>query len=288
MPSFFTDHDNTLTLLKHAALFIVSSILLEWGRNNLSSLGISNTWVSGFDIVNPESIFSYHATFSTIISNSTTNTYDIVQTDKARTLFADVVTTNTPQLLFSALYFVYNGMFTSMVTAAEWTRFAKIRKALRVSKPGNGQRSTYWLQLPWKYSLPLLSVSILLHWLVSRSLFIVRIIVFGWNGNEQPDRSISACGYSVLAILIVIIVLAFSLGVLGVAGMQKLTSGIPVAGTCSLAISAACHYNEEGDPDVVHKPLVWGVVTPADENSPGHCSMSGDQVSEPILGLMYM
>lgn len=182
---------------------------------------------------------------------------------------------------------MYNGMFTSMVTAAEWTRFAKVRKTLRVSNPGVGQRSTYWLQLPWKYSLPLLSVSILLHWLVSRSLFIVRISVFGWNGNPQPDRNISACGYSPLAILIVIMVLALSLGVLGIAGMQKLTPGIPVAGTCSLAISAGCHYSDEGDPDVAHKPLLWGVVRPADKDLYGHCSLSSEEVEEPVPGLIY-
>lgn len=52
--------------------------------------------------------------------------------------------------------------FTSMLTAAEWAQFAVTRKALRVSRPRRGQRSTYWLQLPWKYSLPLLAVSIFL------------------------------------------------------------------------------------------------------------------------------
>lgn len=182
---------------------------------------------------------------------------------------------------------MYNGMFTNMVTAAEWTQFATVRKALRVSKPRKGQRSTYWLQLPWKYSLPLLAISILLHWLVSRSLFIVRINVFGWAGKEQPDRDISACGYSPLAILIVILIVVLSLIVMLVAGWQKLTPGIPVCGTNSVAIAAACHYTGNGDLEVSCKPLLWGVTQSAEKNSPGHCSVSDEDVGKPIDGMTY-
>jgi len=153
---------------------------------------------------------------------------------------------------------MYNGMFTRMLTAAEWTQFAVTRKTLRVSRPRSGQRSTYWLQLPWKYSLPLLTVSIFLHWLVSRSLFIVRINVFGWDGALQADRNISAAGYSPLAILLVLLVLGLSLLVMAVVAFQRLSPDIPIAGTCSAAIAAACQYSVTGDPVVAHKPLMWG------------------------------
>lgn len=77
-----------------------------------------------------------------------------------------------------------------------------------------GQRSTFWLQLRKKYILPLLASSILSHWLVSPTLFIVRINVFGWDGEEQPDRDILACEYSPLAILIVVLGVVLSLIVL--------------------------------------------------------------------------
>ncbi|OCL15057.1 hypothetical protein AOQ84DRAFT_351220 [Glonium stellatum] len=269
----------------YTALLAASIAVLGLGIRDLRQVGIDTPFTQGFGSINPNAIFAYPATFSEEATNST---YSIIQTNKSQTLFADVITVNTPQLLFSTLYFVYNGLFTSMITATEWTQFATVRKALRVSEPRNGQRSTYWLQLPWKYSLPLLAISILLHWLVSRSLFIVRINVFGWDSNEQPDRDITACGYSPLAILIVIVILILSLFVVLVAGWQKLTPGIPVCGTNSVAISAACHYSYDGDSEVSCKPLLWGVTKLAENNSPGHCSMSDEDVKKPIEGMIYI
>lgn len=271
--------------LLYIALLAASVAVLVLGIRDLHQRGIDDPFNQGFGSINPNAIFTYPATFSTQTNNAT---YSVVQTNKSQTLFADVITVNTPQLLFSTLYFMYNGMFTSMVTAAEWTQFATARKALRVSKPRSGQRSTYWLQLPWKYSLPLLAISILLHWLVSRSLFIVRINVFGWAGKEQPDRDISACGYSPLAILIVALIVVLSLIVMIVAGWQKLTPGIPVCGTNSVAIAAACHYTGNGDLEVSRKPLLWGVTKSAEKNSPGHCNISDEDVGEPIDGMTYI
>ena len=272
--------------LLYIALLAASLAVLMLGIRHLHNMGINTPLAQGFGSVNPNSIFTYPASFSTFSTNST---YSVIQTNKSQTLFADVITVNTPQLLFSMLYFMYNGMFTTMVTSAEWTRFAKVRKALRVSKPKKGQRSTYWLQLPWKFSLPLLSISVLLHWLVSRSLFIVRINVFGWAGKEQPDRNISACGYSPLAIMIVILLVVVSLVVMLVAGWQKLTPGIPDCGTNSVAIAAACHYstNEEGDPLVAQRELLWGVTKSAEKGEMGHCSMSDAEVGELVDGMGY-
>jgi hypothetical protein len=284
-------HFLTNSLYSYIALAVASITILAFGIRDLRRLGITNPWNQGFGAINPNAIFAYPASFSVLASDAANTTdagYSIQQTNKGATLFADVITVNTPQLLFSTMYFMYNGMFTSMLTAAEWTQFAVRRKRLRVSRPKRGQRSTYWLQLPWKYSLPLLGTSVLLHWLVSRSLFIVRINVFGWDGKPQADRNISACGYSPLAILIVILILVLSLLVIGYAGFQKLTPGIPVAGTCSTAIAAACHYDGIGDMEVTNKPLMWGVTTPAEKGRGGHCSMSDQEVEKPVDGMMYM
>ncbi|KAJ9613924.1 hypothetical protein H2200_002060 [Cladophialophora chaetospira] len=264
---------------------LAATITVLWiGVRDLRQMGINNPLNQGFGTLNPNAIFTYPVSFTTFGNNGT---FSVAQTSQSKTLFANVITVNTPQLLFSTLYFMYNGMFTSMVTAAEWTRYASVRKALRVSKPRPGQRSTYWLQLPWRYSLPLLSISVFLHWLVSRSLFIVRIKVFGWDGTEQPERDISACGYSPLAILIVILILILSLVAMLGAGMQKLTPGIPMCGTNSVAIAAACHYSENGDPDISCQPLLWGVTELAQKDAPGHCSMSNEEVDKPIDGSRY-
>lgn len=162
--------------LLYTALLAASAAIQGLGVRDLHQLGIDDPFSQGFGSINSNAIFTCPATFSTVGSNGT---YQVVQANKSQTLFADVIIVNTPQLLFSTLYFIYNGVFTSMLTAAEWTQFATVRKALRLSKPRHGPRSTYWLHLPWKYSLPLIALSILLHWLVSRSLFFVRINIFG-------------------------------------------------------------------------------------------------------------
>lgn len=260
------------------ALLVASLTVLWYDVRDLHKMGIDDPFSQGFGSINPNAIFTYPASFTTFGQKR----------NRSRALFADVVTVNTPQLLFPTLYFMYNRIFTSMITAAEWTGFAATRKALRVTKARQGQRSTYWLQLPWKYSLPLLSITFHLHWLVSRRFFIVQITVFEWDGAEQPERDISACGYSPLAILIVILILVLSLLVMLGAGRQKLTPTIPVCGTNSVAIAAACHYSDEGDPDVACKPLPWGVTEEAEKSKPGHCSMSDKDVGKPVAGLVYM
>lgn len=44
----------------------------------------------------------------------------------------------------------------------------ELRKGLRVTQPHGYQRSSYFLQLPYRWSLPLIVISGTLHWLLSR------------------------------------------------------------------------------------------------------------------------
>jgi hypothetical protein len=112
-----------------------------------------------------------------------------------------------------------------------------IRDTLRVSRPRLAQRGTCWLQLPWSYSRPLTIVARVLHWQVGRSLFLIRIAVYGRNGARESWRDISACGYSPLAIMLVTGLVAL---VLFIFGCRKLENGMPFKGLSSYAISAAC------------------------------------------------
>ena len=157
-----------------------------------------------------------------------------------------------------------------------------------MSTPRQGQRSTYWLSLPWRYSIPLIAVSSTLHWLLSRSLFLVRIHAYGRDGKRETDRDISACGFSPLAILLVLVTLVVTLIVLIIYGVRKVAPGIPSVGTCSWAISAACHplMGGEGQDETV-LPLKWGVVLPATEDQPGHCCVTSLGVDGPVEGQTY-
>jgi hypothetical protein len=82
---------------------------------------------------------------------------------------------NTPQVILSFCYFLYNSIWTHFHVEMEWNAFARGYKPLRVSSPHGQQTSTYRLQLPYAYSIPLIVGSILLHWLVSNAFYLLVI-----------------------------------------------------------------------------------------------------------------
>ena len=210
----------------------------------------------------------------------------VLSESSSHVLLSSVLVANLPQLVLSILYFTYNSLYTSMLAAHEWSRFARYRKALRVTRPTGEQRSTYWLQLPWTYAIPLSAAASVLHWLVSQSIFVVRINAL--DPYHQPDEygSISGNGYSAYALVIVIILGGVMLLALVLNGFRKLDPGMPVVGSCSLAISAACHRPLE-DRNASLLPLKWGAVSHEAENWPGHCCLTSFDAEEPILGQQY-
>ena len=231
---------------------------------------VSRIWQQGLEM-NPKAIFA--ASMNTGASGSGSGITLLI---------------NLPQLLFSLLYFMYNSLFTTYMINREWGLMSSQRRSLRVSTPRQGQRWTYWLSLPWRYSIPLIAVSSTLHWLLSRSLFLVRIHAYGRDGKRETDRDISACGFSPLAILLVLVILVVMLVVLMIYGVRKVAPGIPSVGTCSWAISAACHplTGGEGQDETV-LPLKWGVVLPAMKDQPGHCCVTSLGVDGPVEGQTY-
>lgn len=100
-------------------------------------------------------------------------------------LLLNTLVPNLPQALVSFLYLTYNGLYTCMLVADEWSRFAHERKSLRVTSHSGLQRSTYYLQLPYMYSTPLLVSSCVLHWLVSQTIFIARVTASSSDGSED-------------------------------------------------------------------------------------------------------
>ena len=166
----------------------------------------------------------------------------------------------------------------------EWMKYAHHRRTLRVTSPSGAQRSTYWLQLPYRYSIPLLILSTLLSWLASQSLFVVQIEIVDRNQRTSWNKSISSCGYSPGAIVMTMIVA--SIIVLGalILAAKRYPIGMPHVSTCSAAISAACHPSDDVDAAVL--PVQWGVVST--KNGIGHCSFSSKLVAPPIPGRTYV
>ena len=201
----------------------------------------------------------------------------------SRGLFLTVLLANCPQVLLSCLFLAYNSLFTCMLVADEWNTYARKRKPLRVTSPTGVQRSTYRLQLPYRYGIPLLVISGTLHWVVSQSLFLARIAYFDGN-EEDTNASISTVGYSCIAILTATILgaIVVLLGILN--GFRRYNPGIPLVGSCSAAISAACHRPKE-DVDAADKPVMWGVVSTKD--GIGHCCFTSFEVTPPVEGELY-
>lgn len=174
-------------------------------------------------------------------------------------LLSNVLLANTPQLVVSMAYICYNNVFTCMLLGREISAFAIKRKPLRTTAPRGHQHSTYWLQLPFRFSAPMMISMALLHWLISRSIFLLEVGVYGINGQLDPFRTVNACGYAgqpvILALILGLVMIAFLVGF----GWRKLTPGIPAMGNCSIAISAACHANpQEKRLEVL--PLQYGVI----------------------------
>lgn len=193
---------------------------------------------------------------------------------------SSVLVANSPQLLLSFLYFAVNTFLTSMSLANEWSHFSVSHaekqqpRALRTSNPVGQQRGTHFLQLPFRFAIPLGVVATLLHWLISQSIFLVAISRYSADGTLQNPFQLATCGFSPIGMVFVVIcgiVMLFCL--LGIS-LIKLDGSIPIVSSCSAAISAACHLRypagdsgrqtnllgpkEDARIQMVRESVVWG------------------------------
>lgn len=237
-------------------VFVGTSVCLALGiRHFVGDKTIANAWSIGFGNVKPENL---------VMGLS------IGYGDKS--IAVSTLIANTPQAIFSFLYVCYNALFTVMFLSRELCRFSvtagRGRKYLRVTDPQGEQKSTYFLSLPYKYGVPLLSASGLVHWLVSQSIFLANISIIPPDGSQPMQDEITTVAYSPIAMLFILFVVFALLVFLVATAWRKLPFGMPLIGSNSIAISAACHpplpLNGSADQsereDMVMRPLNWGAV----------------------------
>ena len=214
-------------------------------------------------------------------------------------LLRDVLVANSFQLALSTTYFLYNSLYTAQCSAIEWASYTIKRRPLRVTYPRGQQRSTYWLQLPYTYGLLLTTFLMLMHFLISQAIFLVRVQWYTEAGILSKSFYISDVGFSPLAILVSCCVgallILFQVG----NSLRPLKANIPLHGNNSVAISAACHpgtrsENDQGvlfrhpEANMALRTVMWGaMVQPKGENERGHCSFTADQVEMPERGRRY-
>ncbi|PKY02017.1 hypothetical protein P168DRAFT_283780 [Aspergillus campestris IBT 28561] len=169
---------------------------------------------------------------------------------------------NTPQLVLSLLYLLYNSTITSMLLSREWNQIGHRRKSLRVTVPSGEQRSTYYLSMSLKWAFPLMAISALLHWLLSQSIYPVMTYGYELNPDGTPvrlkDQTVTSCSYSTGAMILVVATLIIATILFVVMARRRLKPEMPVLAVSSWVVSAACH-SPEGDTDAAVKAVQWGV-----------------------------
>ncbi|KAK8077002.1 hypothetical protein PG996_003172, partial [Apiospora saccharicola] len=91
----------------------------------------------------------------------------------AMTNLEGLIVANIGQLVLSWCYFSYNSLLTRIHVEKELNLYSRSFRPLRVSFPKGEQISTWRLQLPYYFGIPLLTGSIILHWLASNSIFLL-------------------------------------------------------------------------------------------------------------------
>ncbi|KAF9886878.1 hypothetical protein FE257_011001 [Aspergillus nanangensis] len=291
----FLSHPDPITRERCFSCIVTGGLLLNVGLsdNRLVSAGktsLSEIWRLGINTVD----------VSTIIFRIDT------------TLLGNTLIANLPQIAISLSYYFYNAVLTTMLMAAEYDRYGvgsvphttgsekprvSPKKGLRVSGPLQGaQRSTYWLSLPYRYSGPLLLSYAVLHWLVSQSIFYVRVMMFDADQNRVSNFDVNACAWSPLALILSIAMGSLMVVVLLILALRRFRSCIPLAGSCSAALSAACQ-RPENDGDAASQKVVWGEIVPLesakDPHPMGkvdfpHCSFTSHDVIQPSFDRFYV
>ena len=73
-----------------------------------------------------------------------------------------------------------------------------------------------------------------------------------------------------------------------VVGRRKLTPGVLVYGTNSVAIATTCHYDGGKELGLSNKALPWGVTEAVEYAASGHCCVPDEKVEKPVEGMLYM
>jgi hypothetical protein len=162
---------------------------------------------------------------------------------------------NSPQLILSLLYMTGNQICTRWATAQEYNTFGIHMKSLRVSKPEGRQRGTRFLQLPFRWAIPMSITSGSLHWLLSQTIFLVR-----QDGSWDRDGSVAACGISGTAALVLFIVLLLVVLIIGRITRAETLKMVPATGQYSWCISSACH-PPECDVGIPLDAVGWGLCS---------------------------
>lgn len=186
-----------------------------------------------------------------------------------------------------------NQICTRYATTQEYNAFGTHPKPLRVSKPEGRQRGTRFLQLPFRWAIPMAIMSGFTHWLLSQTIFLVRQDRVAADGSWDRAGSLAACGVSGTAALVMFVVLFLAVLIVGrvTRTRREPLSIIPAAGQYSWCISSACH-PPEGDVGAPLDAVAWGscsekMVQKSQRDHHGHDRVPGNDCIKHVIARGY-
>jgi len=105
-----------------------------------------------------------------------------------------------------------------------------------------------------------------------------------YRGDHPGELHFSTCGFSPLASILLIVLGVLMIVVLVIVAMTRFQTGMPVAGNCSAAISAACHGPVKGESGASEMKVQWGevLIEGADGSVRRRCAFSHGEMSKPF------
>lgn len=222
-----------------------------------------------------------------------TQTLDADESSPPSTKLGRILLANLPQLALALTYLLYNALLTIMLAEREWHGFCEKPAGLRVSSPRGSQRSTFCLSLPYRYAVPLLSVSAVAQWLLSQGFFYAEVDLWDLQGNRKSgERGIATMGFSALALFwLIVIGLVAWLAVVLMGSLRRFPGRMPLLGASSAVIAAACHLPRAcGDgSEVAASVLSWGALSEEDEDGRRRTwlGFSPGEVQQLVQGEVY-
>ncbi|KAI0555822.1 hypothetical protein F4679DRAFT_519988 [Xylaria curta] len=133
-----------------------------------------------------------------------------------------------------------------MQIVKEWAMFTTTYRPLQVTNPQDKQFATHRLQLPYKYSLSLMTINITLHWLLFNAIYIFVSIGGYYDLNQTADPSLPpntavAVQFSESALLALIVASSTLIYVPVLPGLKRLPTDSINSGSNSMALSATHH-----------------------------------------------
>jgi hypothetical protein len=227
-----------------------------------SDLDISSRMkVFGLGTINPSTSFVPGGTANAI--DGTQNTFPI-----------QVIIANSPQLWLSFGYLLWNNQITRIWMEREWRSYYRNTHVPRVSYKTDetGVRATRWLQLPYWLTAILMTLSTVMHWLVSQTMFVVQIL--GSPGYFYMN-------YSPLAIICIGIVAAVLVLAITIYYFIPVRTWMPLMAGSARVVFESCVRLDSASLPV--GGVAWGDISTTTERLAGF----GEIVGPLVKGVMY-